>query len=97
MISIKAAWKVGGMEIAAFLDRFDALPTGSFRATYEGRAYVVCKQALAGGRAQKLVAEELGGGDYISLNLYRLEAGALLKPCEMPEEKVVDFVMGLVV
>ncbi len=41
------------------------------------------------------MAEELGGGDYVSLNLYRTSSGALLRPCEMPEEKVVRFVLGL--
>ena len=54
------------------------------------------RQAFAGGRAEKLVAEELGGADYVSLNLYRLGSGARLKPCEMPEEKVVRFVLELV-
>jgi len=41
------------------------------------------------------VAEERGGGDYISLNLYRTASGALLRPCEMPEAKVVAFVLAL--
>lgn len=51
---------------------------------------------MATGRSQKLEAEELGGTDYISFNLYRLANGdAILKPCEMPEGKVVAFVLGL--
>jgi hypothetical protein len=41
------------------------------------------------------VAEELGGGDYISLNLYLTARGARLRPCEMPAAKVVDFVLAL--
>lgn len=41
------------------------------------------------------MAEELGGDDYISLNLYLPRSGALLRPCEMPEQKVIDFVLGL--
>lgn len=80
---------------ADFLAAFDALPAGSFKARYENRPYIVTKSALSGGKAQKLVAEELGGADYISLNLYRLASGPLLKPCEMPEAKVVAFVLGL--
>ena len=47
--------------------------------------------------AIKKKAEELGGTDYISLNLYRTKAGALLRPCEMPEAKVIAFVRHLVV
>lgn len=46
------------------------------------------------GRSTKLVAEELGGRDYISLNFYDLRSGARLKPCEMPAEKVIAFVLA---
>lgn len=78
-----------------FLRAFDALPLGTFTGVFEGRRYVVTRQNHADGKSQKLVAEELGGTDYISLNLYRLASGARLKPCEMPEAKVVAFVMTL--
>ncbi|WP_241479020.1 hypothetical protein [Leisingera sp. ANG-M1] len=83
----------GGLD--AFLAAFDALPLGGFTGAANGRKYTVTRENLAGGKAQKLVARELGGTDYISLNLYRLDSGALLKPCEMPEEKVVRFVLAL--
>ena len=79
----------------AFLAAFDALPLGTFTGRAEGRRYVVTRQDFSGGKAQKLVAHERGGADYISLNLYRLASGARLKPCEMPEEKVVRFVLAL--
>lgn len=79
-----------------FLAAFDALPIGGYGATFEGRRYRVTKSQFACARSQKLVAEELGGSDCISLNLYRLATGeALLKPCEMSEEKVRAFVMGV--
>ena len=80
--------------IAEFLSAFDALPKGSFTGMYKQRRYVVTRTDFSGGASQKLVAEELGGADYISLNLYRLASGARLKPCEMPTTKVVDFVLG---
>ena len=80
-----------------FLERFDGLPFGGYGGTFQGRRYRVVKTQMATGRSQKLEAEELGGTDYVSFNLYRLAGGeALLKPCEMPEHKVVEFVMGLV-
>ncbi|CUH98950.1 hypothetical protein [Leisingera aquaemixtae] len=82
-------------ELQAFLAAFDALPLGAFTSLADGRKYAVIRQNLAAGKAQKLVARELGGGDYISLNLYRLASGARLKPCEMPAEKVVRFVLDL--
>ena len=85
------------MSFDAFLSAFDALPTGSYGGTFNGKRYRVTKSVMATGRSQKLEAEELGGNDYISFNLYRLASGAsLLKPCEMPEEKVVNFVLGMV-
>ena len=82
--------------MTAFLDAFDALPQGTFTGMSGGRRYIVNRSDFAGGAAQKLVAEELGGSDYISLNLYRLASGTLLKPCEMPEAKVVAFVLGFI-
>lgn len=79
-----------------FVAAFDAMPTGAYGGTYEGRRYRITKTTMATGRSQKLEAEELGGIDYISFNLYRLSGGeALLKPCEMPEEKVTAFVLGV--
>ena len=80
-----------------FLAAFDALPMGGYGASAYGRRYRVTKTVLLGGRSQKLEAEELGGQDYISLNLYRLADGtALLSPCEMPLEKVRDFVLTVI-
>ena len=68
----------------AFIARFDAMPLGGYGASFEGKRYRVTKTQYASARSQKLEAEELGGTDYISFNLYRLAGGqALLKPCEM--------------
>ena len=72
-----------------------ALPMGTFKGCAAGRRYVITKSGFADGRALKLVAEELGGTDYISLNWYDLGSGPLLKPCEMPAAKVIAFVLGL--
>lgn len=68
---------------------------GTFKGVSAGRRYVVTKSAFAAGRAIKLVAEELGGPDYISLNWYDLRAAPILKPCEMPTSKVIAFVLAL--
>ena len=81
----------------AFIAAFDQLPRGGYGGTYEGRRYRILKSSLVSGRSEKLEAEELGGTDYISFNLYRLASGeTLLKPCEMPAEKVIAFVEGVV-
>lgn len=79
-----------------FLAAFDRLPVGAFTAQYDGRSYNAARTQFADGKSEKLVAEEAGGPDYVSLNIYRLSDGrALLKPCEMPEAKVRAFVLRL--
>ena len=80
--------------LAAFLTAFDALPEGTHHGRAHGRRYIFTKSAPSAG-AEKLVAEELGGDDYISLNIYRLSSGARLRPCEMPAQKVIGFVLAL--
>ncbi len=81
------------MSTPEFIAAFDALPIGGYGATAYGKRWRVTKSVMANGRSQKLEAEELGGQGYISFNLYRLANGqAILKPCEMPEETVTDFV-----
>jgi hypothetical protein len=47
------------------------------------------------GQRWKIWAEELGGRDFVSGNAYQLADGRwLFKPCEMPDEKVIDFLLG---
>ncbi|MCK0169139.1 hypothetical protein MWU52_16410 [Jannaschia sp. S6380] len=72
------------------------LPLGTFRGRSQGRDWLVTRSLFAGGASEKLVARALDGSDYVSLNLYRLQAGPRLKPCEMPAEKVAGFVLDLV-
>lgn len=80
-----------------FLLAFSALPTGTHRATFDSKSYVFSKSKFNAGKSWKLVAEELGGTDYISMNLYDLAGGPRLYPCEMSAEKVITFVCGMVV
>ena len=80
--------------MSVFATALAALPAGTFHGTAHGRRYVVTKSQFNHGRSVKLVAEELGGPDYISLNWYDT-GGGLLRPCEMPADKVTAFVMDL--
>ncbi|CAN7285072.1 hypothetical protein ASC89_02500 [Devosia sp. Root413D1] len=74
-------------------------PRGYFTARYQGRRYGVTNTAHANGKSFKLYAEELGGSDRISLNIYRPPSSMepALKPCEMPVDKVTAFVAGAAV
>ena len=70
---------------------FDRLPVGWSVVAYDGRRYGVTRTVLTGGRSQKVLAEALDGSDLVSANLYRTSDEDVLKPCEMPAEKVLDF------
>lgn len=69
----------------------NALPIGTSRGTAHSKHYVATRSLFNDGRSTKLVAEELGGADYISLNFYDLTNGPALFPCEMSANKVIDF------
>jgi hypothetical protein len=67
------------------------VPEGWSVVEYDGRRYGLTRVTRAGGKSTSVFAEELGGSDVVSANVYRTSAGQLLKPCEMPAEKVLDF------
>ena len=67
------------------------IPKGTSRGQYRGITYLVSKTLHNDGRSIKLYAEEAGGDDFVSLNFYETSQGESLKPCEMPEEKVLSF------
>ena len=72
----------------------DALPEGWSEVTYAGRRYGLTKITRAGGRSNSVYAEQLGGTDVVSANVYRTTSGDVLKPCEMPAATVLDFLRG---
>lgn len=78
----------------AFLDALAALPNGYAEGDAGGRRYGTTVTRSPDGRRQWLYAQELGGEDRISFNLYLLESGPALRPCEMPGDKVIAFVLA---
>jgi hypothetical protein len=72
----------------------ERVPDGWSSVTYAGRPYGLTRTSRAGGRSVSVYAEELGGTDVVSTNVYRTSTGDLLKPCEMPAAKVLDFLTG---
>lgn len=79
---------------ARFLTAFDRLPSGYQTGTYRGERWGVTVTGAPDDRVRKLYGERLAGGDPVSFNLYTLASGPLLKPCEIPEAKVIAFVLG---
>ena len=73
---------------------FERLPEGWSEVLVDGRRYGVTRTVRVGGRQQSVYAEQLGGTDVVSANLYSTAAGDVLKPCEMPAAKVLAFLAG---
>ncbi|MDA7922054.1 hypothetical protein N9Z18_02665 [Verrucomicrobiales bacterium] len=69
----------------------NSIPEGTSRGQYREKTYLVSKSLHNDGQSIKLFAEEAGGDDFVSLNFYETSQGESLKPCEMPEEKVLTF------
>lgn len=76
------------LDLEAAVDR---IPEGWTRVRAGGRAYGLTRTTHAGGRSVSLYAEQLGGPDVVSANVWRLGAGVELRPCEMPVSKVEVF------
>ena len=83
-------------DMDGFLPALAVLPVGYSTGLYADRRWGVTVERSADGRRVKLYGEELGGADHVSFNLYFAGGEARLKPCEMPEAKVVAFVLGFV-
>ena len=74
------------------LTKLRSLPLGYSEVVFEDKKYGVTLSEFNNGKSIKLYAEELGGKDFISLNYYITNQNELLKPCEMPEQKVIHFI-----
>jgi hypothetical protein len=72
-----------------------AIPSGYGEGVYKGLRYGVTLRKSRDGKRTSLFARALAGGDVVSFNFYRLRSGEdALRPCEMPVEKVIAFVLG---
>lgn len=81
------------MNETAFYTNLLALPNGANDVRYLGKRYLLRKETLLEGKLLKLYAEELGGNNIVSGNYYSTIKGGMLKPCEMSDAKVIDFVL----
>lgn len=79
-------------ELAELLRR---VPAGWTRQSVAGIPWGVSRTEHAHGRSIALHAEQLGGSDIVSANVWLTAGGALLRPCEMPAEKVLGFLRAL--
>lgn len=73
----------------------DRIPTGYSIGLFNGKKYGITKTEHNDGRSVKVFAESLSDEDFISLNAYFTRSVTVLKPCEMPEEKVIGFLQDV--
>jgi len=78
-----------------FHNKIACLDDGTYNVSFQKKRYLLSKKTHFEGKLIKLYAEELGGNDFISLNYYPQIKDGLLKPCEMPVQKVVGFILAL--
>jgi hypothetical protein len=78
-----------------FRDKILSLPEGSFYCLYKDSKYVATKHLYSNKKIIKIYAKELKGNDIVSGNYFLTIKNGLLKPCEMSDEKVINFVKNL--
>ena len=74
---------------------FERVPEGWSVVRFDGRRYGVTRTVHGDGRSMSVYAEEFGGTDVVSANLYCTASGERHRPCEVPAAKVVAFLEGL--
>lgn len=81
------------MNDTEFYTKLLTLPNGANDVRYLGKRYLLRKETLLEGKLLKVYAQELGGKDIVSGNYYPTIKSGTLKPCEMSDKKVIDFVL----
>ena len=85
------------MNETEFYIKLLALPDGANDVYYLGKRYLLRKETLLAGKLLKIYAEELGANNIVSGNYYPSMKNGMLKPCEMSDKKVIDFVLHAIV
>ena len=85
------------MNETEFYRKLLALPNGANDVRYSGKRYLLRKETLLGGKLLKIYAKELGGNNIVSGNYYPTMKSGMLKPCEMSDKKVIEFVLYAIV
>ncbi len=82
------------MNHTEFYQKLLALPNGAHDIFFKGERYLLRKETLLKGKLIKIYAQELSSTNIVSGNYYPTMKGGMLKPCEMSDEKVIDFVLN---
>ncbi|WP_201308809.1 hypothetical protein [Puerhibacterium puerhi] len=71
------------------------VPEGWTRFEIAGRPWAVSRVPRGDGRTVTLEAEQLGGADAFGANVWLTSSGPVLRPCEVPAEKVLGLLRSL--
>ncbi len=71
-----------------------SIPKGYSEVIYQKRKYGLTRNDFNNGQSLKVFAQDLEGSDFISFNYYITSQASHLKPCEMADQKVIDFLKG---
>jgi len=82
------------MNETEFYTKLLALPNGANDVLYLDKRYLLRKDTLLDGKLLKVYAEALGDKDVVSGNYYPTIKRGTLKPCEMSDKKVIDFILN---
>jgi hypothetical protein len=85
------------MNETEFYTKLLALPNGANDVIYLDKRYLLRKETLLEAKLIKVYAQELGGNDIVSGNYYPTLKSGMLKPCEMSDVKVIDFILHAIV
>ncbi|MGJ8745342.1 peptide-methionine (S)-S-oxide reductase MsrA [Polaribacter sp.] len=71
------------------------IPEGFSTGIYKNKKYSITKEIFNNGKSFKIFGKALEDTDFISLNYYITSKNEYLKPCEMPQEKVIHFLKNV--
>ncbi|TXD52686.1 MULTISPECIES: peptide methionine sulfoxide reductase [unclassified Polaribacter] len=71
------------------------IPEGYSEGFLDAIKYSITKNTFNDGKSFKIFGRELQGNNFISLNYYITSKNEFIKPCEMPEEKVIHFLKNI--
>lgn len=71
-----------------------AIPEGWSRIDIDGAAWGITRTTRAGGKVISVEAERLGAGEGFGGNIWLTTKGPVLKPCEVPAERVLRVLEG---
>jgi len=91
--SVSYLGKIRPMNKTEFYTKLLALPNGANNVLYKDKRYLLIKETLLNGKLIKIYAERLDKIDIVSGNYYPTMKGGMLKPCEMSDTKVINFVL----